>query len=394
MFSSILGREIIARKISRPGQFDEVVLDALMQAAMFTSHRSGSTSDALMRTAVGTAIRALGTGLTESTAAGMNEQLSESRDERTEFEVLIREIWGDAIDLAELQYHCALEAGMARLASRPLADDDLQYSVLLRLHASACLIASEILALLRTGHASGAHARWRSLHETAVVAAFIRVNGHVAERYLLHEVIESHKAAGEYATHAAVLGYEELSEAEMSDLKWKRDALVDRYGPGFASQYGWAGGTAGLGDRPRFSDIERACGMDHLRPHYRLASHATHANPKSITFNIGVRERASVMLAGPSTGGLADPGHGMCISLATVTMALLTFREPTLGDTVIGEVLLNLSEAAGDAFIAAHRDLIGEPHQPVEHSRPRFPMPGLSIVHRPGAMRRPARRPR
>ena len=57
-------------------------------------------------------------------------------------------------------------------------------TVLTRLHARACQVAAEILTLLRDGFADGAMARWRTLHEIAVVAMFVRERGDgMAERY-------------------------------------------------------------------------------------------------------------------------------------------------------------------------------------------------------------------
>jgi hypothetical protein len=45
--------------------------------------------------------------------------------------------------------------------------------VLSRSHARACQIDEEIICLLEGGFADGAMARWRTLHEVAVVASFI-----------------------------------------------------------------------------------------------------------------------------------------------------------------------------------------------------------------------------
>lgn len=42
-------------------------------------------------------------------------------------------------------------------------------TVLTRLHARACQVAAEVLALLREGFADGAMGRWRTLHEIAVM---------------------------------------------------------------------------------------------------------------------------------------------------------------------------------------------------------------------------------
>jgi hypothetical protein len=61
-----------------------------------------------------------------------------------------------------------------------------------RLHSRACLVASEVRALLASGHPFGAQARWRTLHELGVVAFILRMSDkEVAERYLLHEVAQA-----------------------------------------------------------------------------------------------------------------------------------------------------------------------------------------------------------
>jgi hypothetical protein len=45
---------------------------------------------------------------------------------------------------------------------------------------------------------------------------------------------------------------------------------------------------------PTFKDIERAAGIDHLRAHYRMASHNVHANPKGVFFKLGMLEESQV----------------------------------------------------------------------------------------------------
>jgi hypothetical protein len=71
-------------------------------------------------------------------------------------------------------------------------DDNAQHLALVKLHARACLISAEILSLLRSGHASGAHARWRALHEVAVIADFLASgDSDLARGYLLYEHVES-----------------------------------------------------------------------------------------------------------------------------------------------------------------------------------------------------------
>src|SRR5260370_36714366 len=71
--------------------------------------------------------------------------------------------------------------------------------VLARSHARACQIVEEILCLLECGLSDGAMARWRTLHEVAVVASFVATHGEdLAERYVSHQAVESKRAADDY----------------------------------------------------------------------------------------------------------------------------------------------------------------------------------------------------
>jgi hypothetical protein len=87
------------------------------------------------------------------------------------------------------------------LAGRQLAKEQTDHnqhlaSALTRLHARACQVAAEILALMQHGFADGAMARWRTLHEIAVIATFLRDRGEVmAERYHASGVLDGHRAA-------------------------------------------------------------------------------------------------------------------------------------------------------------------------------------------------------
>ena len=102
------------------------------------------------------------------------------------------------------------------------------------MHARACQIASEVLVLLRSGHADGAHARWRSLHEIAVVSLFIKSAGNqIAERYLLHNTVESYKSAQLYQDYCKTLGYEPLSEQEFKEIESAYKHLVSKFGPAY-----------------------------------------------------------------------------------------------------------------------------------------------------------------
>jgi hypothetical protein len=180
--------------------------------------------------------------------------------------------------------------------------------VLARSHARACQIAEEVLTLLEAGFSGGAMARWRTMHEISVVAAFIAATGEdLAERYVLHQAVESKRAADEYQQCQARLGYEPLTEEDLNAVQKAYDSVIAKYGPQFGKgDYGWASQHLAK-KKPTFKDIEAAVQIDHFRAHYRLASHSVHANPKGVFFALGMLPETQVLLAGPSNAGLADP---------------------------------------------------------------------------------------
>jgi hypothetical protein len=285
--------------------------------------------------------------------------LKDRRRERRGFETRLARRWGPALDLLATIREIAVEAGDdSNTEFRPEAATakDFVFEVLTRLHARACQVASEVIILLRSGHADGAHARWRTLHEIAVVGFFVQSHGNdVAERYILHNAIESYRAALGYQEHCTTIGYEPLTEEEFARIKAHRDALKARFGDSYGEEYGWA--AAALASKsPRFSDIERNVGLAHLRPYYKLASHNVHANPRGAFFKLGLLPDQQMLLAGPSDLVLADPGHGTAISLSQITLTLLAMK-PNIDRLVICQILSRLEHEVGEAFIAAHQSL-------------------------------------
>lgn len=264
------------------------------------------------------------------------------------------ERWGEGLRLCELMRIICLEVGMEHHKEQA-QKGGARHHVLAKLHAKACLIAGEVLALLRNGFASGAHARWRAMHEVTVIGTFIADRDEdLAKRYLVYENVESLAAARDYQANAEDLGYEPFSDAEMAEMESTVDHLCQKYGPKFKRRYGWAAHVFGYA--PDYKTIEQATDLSHYRSYYRMASHPVHAGPKGIAFDIGLLEQGKMMLAGPSNAGLADPGQGLCISLTQITAAFLNL-EPAAGNIVTLRVLLDLSERAGDALIRDHHQL-------------------------------------
>jgi hypothetical protein len=286
------------------------------------------------------------------------EMLLEHAEMRSRFENAVSQSWGNALDLLEMFVVIAAEAGEDfNEEFRPSAsqDSDFEFDVLTRLHARSCQIANEVLTLLRAGYADGAHARWRTIHEIAVVALFINKFGQdTAERYFLHNTIESYRAARLYQRHYARLGYEPITDHEISQLQSLYEELLNRFGRPFANAYGWA--TQAIGNRdPKFSDIEQAVDLEHWRPHYKFASHNVHANSKGILSKLGLyRGRPELLLAGPSVMGFTDHGHGTAVSLLQITMSLLTTK-PNIDRLCVCTILSTLAGEIGETFLSIQK---------------------------------------
>lgn len=230
---------------------------------------------------------------------------------------------------------------------------------LTRLHGRACQICTEVLSLLRAGHADGAMARWRTLHEVSVVARFIVAKGaDIGTRYLAHDVIESRKAARGYHAMTARLGHKPISQRELDSTNAAADALVAKYGPEFEGEYGWAAYALGI-KWPKFAEIERAVGLDHFRPYYKFASHNVHANPKCILQSLGIMDGSTMMASGPSNVGLTDPAQNAALSLSQITTALATYWPSLEALSVVG-VLNELPAEIGRAFWKAEKAIAAD----------------------------------
>jgi hypothetical protein len=281
------------------------------------------------------------------------------RLERHDFEERLQIRWGRAISLLRMLLTVAREFGdlvNTLLRSSGERESAVTADVLLRLHARACQVADEIACLMAAGFADGAMARWRTLHEIAAVALFLREYGDpAAQRYVDHEIIESARAAREYDECCGRLGYEPMSQADLDEIHQAHEDAVAKYGPSFDGAYGWSADALKL-KRPTLKDVRAAVGIDHMKSYYRLASHNVHANPKGVFFKLGLLGDADVLLAGPSSAGLSGPGQNAAISLTQVCSALGTLQ-PTMDTIVVLNILNRLTNEVCEAFHAASEKL-------------------------------------
>ena len=284
--------------------------------------------------------------------------LKEQWREQQGFEKRLRECWEEPLDLLDLFISIATEAGMDfndEFGDDAARSEDAVFEALIRLHTRACQVSSEVLTLLRSGYADGAHARWRTLHEIAVVSCLINEHGqNLAEKYLIHDVIQRHKSARLHQEYAERINEDPLSREEFEQLESEREELVHRFGKPFKEDYGWAESVTG-NEPPTFVNIEKRANVDHLRPYYRMASVNVHAGSHGAYFRLGqgLNTEDRILLAGPSIFGLADPGHATAISLSQITIVLLTTR--TNADNIVTvKTLQELECEIGKAFLEVH----------------------------------------
>jgi len=276
-------------------------------------------------------------------------------------------LWGKGLTKLQALIVAATEIGEE--ANRALRSEDkperrARVEVLTRLHARSIYLAQEIHCLMDNGYPDGALARWRALHEIAVVSNFLAMgpDDQIA-RYFEHNAIESWKAAEEFNAHAAANKEISFPPDHMAKLKARYEELEQKYGKSYTQQYGWAAESLKLNYRFGLGELEKAAGLEHWRPHYRMASHPTHANAKGIRFQLGDFDGSGVLVAGPSNYGLLDPAQCAAGSVFYCTLPLLNLRDD-LYALVMKHILLKFVDDVGAEFFNVQEMMKGHDAAP------------------------------
>lgn len=289
------------------------------------------------------------------------EQLLQERQETlAHFHANVHAIWGEALDRLDVMVNVAREIGekvdyyWRRKRRRKRS---LRMVVLHRLNARACCIGSEIVALLRHGYAGGASARWRSLHEVAVVAILLAEgDDELAQRYVDHRAVSRYQTMQAYVTHRTALGLRPLSLKAQVKNKAMRDAVVKRHGgKPFAAPYGWASQLAGHAVNS-FEEVERLANLSALRPYYKAASQSVHATTQGTLEPEGAPRGTTTLLSGPSDFGLDGPGQLTANSLIWTTSTLMIVQ-PSMEAAAFLGVMPVLGRACAKSFSKSWRHL-------------------------------------
>lgn len=281
------------------------------------------------------------------------EMLSRLKEDSAAFRARCYERWREPMDLMWMFWMIAQEVTEAHAHAGPRDADLLVFDTLAHLNPKALLITSEILCLLEGGFADAALARWRSLHETVVVAMFIRKHGStVARDYRLSVWFDNHKAASALNRVAERANIPAFSDEEMRAIEAARDAAEVAIGRKIKHDWDWASPAFNGRERIPFADIERDVGMDHWRPRYKWASQRVHSPFTSPMDLLGMSEAHDFLFQiGPSNSGLVDPLHMTSVSLMQMTTAFLMLGEANVDRLVYVQILKALSDEIGEVAL-------------------------------------------
>jgi hypothetical protein len=303
----------------------------------------------------------------ERLLADASSYLDNRRRNTNAFERQLQQRWGNAFDRLELLLAFCQQVGadvFERTQGHPEKQAPPRFVALSGLHAVGCRTGSEILALLKSGHAAGAMARWRTLHEHAVVAQFIdEQGGDTAERFVAHRAIGKLKASEKHNLSANESGQPPIDEPELKGLERERDVLVTRYGKGFKTDYGWAAAALGNPDsRPNFSEIQTRVKQDRWSGSYQVANQRIHTVAAEILESDAVLGPVEIVTASPSNRYLGIPGNSAALALYRLTL-ILVHNEPTATDLLAAIVLGKLVTDVQMQFVDADNQLETEEEQ-------------------------------
>jgi hypothetical protein len=292
-------------------------------------------------------------GVIQTLKKNSRKMLKEQRRDINAFEKRLYEGWREPIDLLECLIRISLESGVAykeRLSKNTDYKNPSPKTIaLINIHGRALQIANEILTLLKSGYADGASARWRSLHELAVISFFLKAApDEVSNRYLEHDIIKRCKDAKDYKTYYRKLGYAPLGRRTFGTLSKLKDQLCKKYDDGFESDYGWIPKSI-MKDR-NFRKLEEEVKLDAMHPFYNRSCHAVHGGSRGF-YRLGLMEHRQneLLLAGPSNYGLADPFQNTAMSLVQVTVCLLNLNADFEGIIQMQIMLKYITEIANKA---------------------------------------------
>ena len=195
------------------GAYSEDDSDRWMQEALVKTIDPERYADAdALQTAVEGETKRLSDQLTEQLLTKMEKRRPGAIKEYLPgFTSRLYDLWGHALDYLQIEYELA--GWLAKMclirASKDCEDTPHKVNAVAGLQARGCRVTAEILRLLSGGFASGANARWRTLHEMTVIAGFLAErDDDVSQRYIDSCLLDQYKEVNEYQRHCDITGCE------------------------------------------------------------------------------------------------------------------------------------------------------------------------------------------
>lgn len=259
------------------------------------------------------------------------------RKEFAGFETRNGRRWRKAFDLLDTIWVSCEEVGRAfNRHHRPAAaaEQDYAFEAMTHLHAKALLVTAEIICLLKGGFADGALARWRTLHETNVIASLIRQEGQeLALRYLAHSRVQAWLRVAEDAENTD----------EMQRLEKQAAHAIEKFGPDLKRRNGWACELTGQ-QNPTFKKLSALAGKsEEDEVIYKYASHHIHSNHRAFDELLGMSEaKEDLLLVGPSNSGMTGPLTLAAMSMVESTSFLLNAK-PNIDRMAFVDALMRMA---------------------------------------------------
>jgi hypothetical protein len=283
-----------------------------------------------------------------------NEALEQNRKNHQGFIEQNCTRWKAGLEQLELLFITSQEAAFSfqeHYLSIPELVNDPLLGVLMRLHANALRITSEIIHLIKGGYADGALARWRSLFEIAVTSLIIHKYGkQAAIDYIKHGNIKTVEGIEEYQKTAEKMNLEPYTKYEIEQALALKETLSEG-----DSYWHWAREYTGFS---KLEKLREHVGLGHWSHNYKLASRNIHADYSEMRSLLGMGEATEdLLLVGQSNSGMTLPAHITSIMLNQITSCFLTsyINEKTdldyTNSMIFMGVLMKYSDNVGEEFL-------------------------------------------
>ena len=255
------------------------------------------------------------TSLLQSLEKDSSERKIHDESELYGFRRRIELTWGAPLDNFRMMLTISRDSFMQEAASlrKSKATQGMHLrEALIGIHARALRTATAIIVLLENGLADDAYARWRTLYELSVIAAFLSEHGEkAAERYLAHEFVVLKKRLDNELSWNG----KKIPIKQQREIVRDYDLAITTYGKSFQNDYGWAASFID-NDNPRFVNIEKSVKGKMIAPPYKESSQQVHGGRGGL---LGLSSSDDLTAIGHSNLGLDIPLMHSSLCLMQVT---------------------------------------------------------------------------